>query len=191
MNKDFHGNIRPLIDLSTPDEQELNSGKRPVLETCHNAKTIAGIDFDAIREKWYPAQAGKNVPCSVDALIFQGEKIYLVEFKSGGTNNPIRKIYDSVMMLIEHDNRNFQTMRKAATYIIVSPNFNDSENCDKAILRATYYANHEYSQEPWNDPRFKSPDKLGLRKLEGIIVAKTYCMSPNMFDKFVKHENWG
>ena len=191
MNKDFRDSIKPLIDLSEPDEQELKSGKHPVLKDCPHAKNMKGIDFDTIREKWYPSGKGKNVPCSVDALVFQNGQIYLIEFKSGKLTHVERKIYDSVMMLIEHDNRDFQTMRQTATYIVVSTKFDESKNCDKSISRAACYGGQYNSNEPWNNPAFiKKHARLNLSALEDVIVAKTYCMAPYMFDEFVKHEGW-
>lgn len=193
MNKDFQDNIKSLGDLSAPDEQEQKTcGKHPVLENCPCAKKLKGIDFDAIREKWYPSENGKNVPCSVDALAFQNGQIYLIEFKSGKLTHFMRKIYDSVMMLIEHDNRDFQTIRQSATYIIVASKFNDSRNRDKAISRsACYRSQYNYTNEPWNNPEVKKMyDKWNLSSLEDVIVKKTYCMPPYMFDEFVKDNRW-
>lgn len=192
MNKDFRDSIKPLIDLSAPDKQELKSGKHPVLKDCPHAKNLKGIDFDTICEKWYPSGKGKNVPCSVDALVFQNGQIYLIEFKSGKLTHVERKIYDSVMMLIEHDNRDFQTMRQAATYIVVSTKFDDSKNRDKAISRPYCFSGqYNYSNKPWNNPHIiKMYDSWNLSSLEDIIVSKTYCMPPSMFDKFVEHEGW-
>ena len=192
MNKDFKENFKLLMDLSAPDEQEQKKyGKRPVLEGYPDTGSLLGVDFDTIREIWYPSQTDKNVPCSVDALIFRNGRIYLVEFKSGKLTHLERKIYDSIMMLIEHDNQDFKTLRKTAIYIVVAPKFDDSKNCEKAILRSTYYGSEVPANKPWENPYFaKMRDKCNLRSLEGVIVAKTHCFPPSMFDEFVKAEGW-
>ena len=190
MNKDFKRNFKSLMDLSAPDEQEQKTfGKHPVLEGYPDTGSLKGVDFDTIREIWYPSQPDKNVPCSVDALIFRNDKIYLVEFKSGKLAHLERKIYDSIMMLIEHDNQDFKTLRQTAIYIVVAPKFRDSPNRDKVVLRSTLYSSKVPANKPWDNPYFvKLNDRWNLRSLEGVIVAKTYCLPPSMFDEFVKVE---
>ena len=192
MNKDFEENFKPLMDLSMPDEQEQKIyGKYPVLKDYPDIGSLRGVDFDTIRGKWYPDIEGKNVPCSVDVLAFQNGKIYFIEFKSGKLSHLQRKIYDSIMMLVENDNQKYCEMRQNAIYIVVAPKFKDFQNCNKAIARSTFYMNQCSTEKPWDNPAFtRLNDSWNLHSLEDVIVAKTYCMPPAMFDDFAKHEGW-
>ena len=95
------------------------------------------------------------------------------------------------MMLVEYDDQDFKTLRQTAIYIVVAPKFHESQNSDRAILRSTYYNSKAPANKPWDNPSFlKLNDKWNLRSLEGVIVAKTYCLPPSIFDEFVKVEGW-
>lgn len=180
---DFRDNIKTLKELSAPKD---SCGNPPVLDAFSCGK-IEGIDFDALRCKWHPWQPGTNVPCSVDALVLsRKEVIYFIEFKSGNTierANLYRKIYDSVIMLFEHDKQDLKQMRQSATYIVVATKL---QNKTIAVSRSLLF-----KARPWIDSRYKEQfNSWDLQKLEGVIVSKAFCMGPNIFDLFVKVERW-
>ncbi len=189
-NKDLGENIKSLKELSAPEEYEQKErGKQPVLDGCPNCEKIVGVDFDAVRRKWHPKQrdTDTNVPCSVDALVLTGEGLFLIEFKSGKVDkaNLYRKIYDSLIMLFEHDNQNIKTMRQSATCILVATQLQSYMNT--STLRSICYGRKEL----WLSPKYKDVfDRWDLKNLEGFVVSKTYCMPPRLFDRFVKIKRW-
>ena len=185
----FRDNIKSLKDLSTPKEHEqIHCGKQPVLDGFPYSETVYGIDFDTVRCKWYPWRSGINVPCSVDALVFAGENLFLIEFKSGAVEaaSLYRKIYDSLIMLLEKDGQDIKTMRKSVIFIVVATQLQNYEI--NSIARSIFYKN---PKEPWLESEYKNVfDKWKLKNLEGVVVSKTYCMSPNMFNKFITTYDW-
>lgn len=44
---------------------------------------LKAVDFDAVKRKWFPWDGVRNVPCSVDAVTYERDGTYLVEFKCG------------------------------------------------------------------------------------------------------------
>lgn len=150
------------------------------------AAELKAIDFDAVKRKWYPWDRVHNVPCSVDAVTYEREGTYLVEFKCGKAeiDNVIRKVYDSVLMLMEHDGLTIRQARTGYTYLVVSNDLTIWNNRLKALSRSLAYCH-----EPWVRYR-KSFDQWRLANLEGVVVAKAYAMPPEMFNLFAKVHHW-
>lgn len=188
----FSKKLNTLMALATPRCTKANQHPISLLESTWYSAKLQAIDFDGIRKKWYPHQKlsqTKNVPCSVDALIFERKGTYLIEFKSETTEqgNLIRKIYDSIMMLIENDTYKytFDISRKECTYIVVS---NDLTSWQQYKINARAYI---YKKEPWNESQIKSfYDHWKLCNLEGVLISCFYAMPPDMFEYFVKYERW-
>ena len=146
---------------------------------------LEAVDFDAVQRDWYKVKRanGENVPCSVDAMYFNEGKIYAVEFKSG-TNvesvNLVRKIYDTVMALIEKDKQDIKTCRSKVEYLVVA----EQEKSNQKIVTARAVS---YTAQPWNNRIW---DRWKLYNLEKVIVSKTYVIPPSHFLRFAKSKHW-
>lgn len=180
----FHGHLKSLFELSKTEQLDDEGRPRHALQDDTLFQKIAAVDFDAVRQNWYPNAPGKNVPCSVDGLNFESNGTYLLEFKSGSAEaaNLLRKAYESVMMLIEHDGYNFQRARREITYIVVAKTLEDA--ADQATGRA-----RDYTREPWKTYA-RQNDRWKLADLKGVLLAEAYAMSPTLFKLFVVKNRW-
>ena len=108
------------------------------------ASTLKAVDFDAVKRKWCPWDGVHNVPCSVDAVTYERDGTFLVEFKCGKAeiDNVIRKVYDSILMLMEHDGLTIRQARTDYTYLVVSNDLTVWNNRQKALSRSLAYC-HE------------------------------------------------
>ena len=147
---------------------------------------LKAVDFDAVKRKWFPWDGECNVPCSVDAVTYERDGTYLVEFKCGKAeiDNVIRKVYDSVLMLMEHDELTIRQARTDYTYLVVSNDLTVWNSRLKSLSRSLAYC-----REPWVRYQ-KSLDQWRLANLEGVVVAKAYAMPPEMFNLFAKVRHW-
>lgn len=188
-----HGNIVSVSKLSSfhdTSARKLDDGcpcpATPMYALGANFKSasLPAVDFDAVKNFYYNA-AGR-VPCSVDAATWERDGVYLVEFKCGGADQSqlFRKIYDSVMLLIEHDNYTFVKARAEVCYIVVSVELEAWSALRKTLSRAC-----GFMKEPWQAYR-KHYDRWRLAPLEGVIVRSAYTMPPDMFDYFAKYKRW-
>ena len=156
----------------------LNAGLR--------SASLPAVDFDAVKNYYYKGCGNVNVPCSVDAVTFERDGVYLIEFKCGGADQGqlFRKIYDSLMLLIEYDNYTFNMARADVHYIVVSAKLPPWSATMKTLSRACGFC-----KEPWNRYQ-KYYDHWGLVPLEGVVVNSAYTMPPDMFDYFTKYKRW-
>ncbi len=191
-NQDFPNFLETLLVLSARKDPNATPTQNCFLNSTGYAANLQAIDFDKIRQKWYPWYVGvpchDKVPCTVDALRFERKGTYFIEFKSGDakTANLVRKIYDSIMMLIENDNLSFPQSRKICTYIVVSGELDSWEQEKKVLSRSL-----GYKKEPWNELEIKSKyDHWGLINVEDVLIFRFYAMPPDMFEYFVKYEKW-
>lgn len=189
---DFPNSLDTLMVLSARKDPNATSTQNCFLSSTKNTANLQAIDFDGIRQKWYPyhrqAPQPNNVPCSVDALLFERKGTYLIEFKSGHVEkaNLIRKIYDSIMMLIEKDNFTFDKSRKECTYIVVSNIFKPWDKRTKALAYSL-----AGKKNPWKELiKRLNYDQLELEKLEDVLVSSSYVMSSELFELFIKFEKW-
>lgn len=155
------------------------------LSANHKSASLPAVDFDAVKNILYHNTSG-NMPCSVDAATWERDGVYLVEFKCGGADRAqlIRKIYDSIMLLIEHDNYTFRKAREEVHYVVVSAGLKPWSALQKTLSRAC-----GFMQEPWKSYG-KNYDHWQLSTLEGVIVRSAYTMPPDMFDYFAKYKKW-
>lgn len=188
---DFKDKLQTFIQISAHNNDENAPDHFCFFTNNEKVANLQAINFDEIREKWYPDHKEpqpNNVPCSVDALLFEEKGIYLIEFKSGHAEkvNLFRKIYDSIMMLIEKDKLTFEKSRKECTYIVVSNLYEPWDNRTKAIVGSLIS-----KKNPWKEliTRLKY-DQLELEKLEGVLVSSSYLMPSKLFELFVKYEKW-
>ena len=146
---------------------------------------LEAVDFDAVQRDWYKIKHanGEKSPCSVDAMYFTDGKIYAVEFKSGAnveSVNLVRKIYDTVMALIEKDGQDIATCRSKVEYIVVAAL--GKSNQEIVTTRAA-----EYRTRPWDAHAW---DRWKLYNLEKVIVSRTYVIPPSLFSRFAKSKHW-
>lgn len=147
---------------------------------------IEAVKFDDVQRKWFEGNRAKKCPCpcSVDAMYFADGKIYAVEFKSGtnvGEPNLLRKIYDTVLSLIEHDGITVKDCREKVVYVVVAPSVGSNTSQD-VVSRAS-----RYMKEPWKSHRW---DRWGLYKLDGIVAFQTCVLPPDLFYRFAKSKHW-
>ena len=157
-----------------------------------NAKAFKVSEFDQVQLKWYPAEKGKNHPCSVDAVHMDDSgKWYAIEFKIGSvkTANLVRKIHETVMGMKEHlgpiDVRfsGYDFYRENMVYLVVASELEEMNSAEK-----TFYRAYNAYEEPWEQQNF--PLRWQLKPLEGILVRKVYELSPSMFSRFAKKKKW-
>lgn len=115
------------------------------LSADHKSASLPAVDFDAVKNILYLNTTG-NMPCSVDAATWERDGVYLVEFKCGGADRAqlIRKIYDSIMLLIEYDSYSFVKARNEIYYIVVSAKLQPWSAMMRSLSRACGFC-----KEPW------------------------------------------
>lgn len=156
-------------------------------DSQYSSSGIACLDFDALKLALYPPCPRAMTPCSADALIFEHNGTFLIEFKFLKTEieNITRKAYDSVMLMIEHGGYTFDQSRKEISYLVVSTGIvNRMDDKHRALWRGLAYC-----REPWKKFR-NSDDHWKVASLEGVIVKEAYCMHPATFDYYVKLKHW-
>lgn len=157
------------------------------LDTTYKSADIGCINFDELKLAKYPTTQGKNTPCSVDALLFEHAGTYLIEFKfrTALMENITRKVYDSVMLMVEHGGYTYSQARTELSYLVVSTGItNRIGGRDRALGRS-----YGYCKEPWIKFR-NSDDHWKVASLEGVIVKEAYCMHPATFDYYAKLKCW-
>lgn len=169
------------------DDQADGQMESYAFDSQYATSSIGCIDFDALKLASYPPAQGRMTPCSADALIFEHNGTFLIEFKflTAEIENITRKAYDSVMLMIEHGGYTFAQSRKEISYLVVSTGIvNRMEDKHRALWRGL-----AYSREPWKKFR-NSDDHWKVASLEGVIVKEAYCMHPATFDYYVKLNHW-
>lgn len=142
---------------------------------------ITVVNFDKIPNIYSKGKGWKGVPNSNDALYVDDNKWYFIEFKNGEVvkANVYRKIYDSLIMLIELGIiPDFEFVRKNMIYILVY----NSEKGNKITESPAREENYSYffklaSQE----------EKLfEIEKFEKYLFDETHTYTKDMFqEKFV------
>ena len=184
-NIDLVEHQKTLYELSEASGDEVEDmEKRHAISPDGTAAGIKAVDFDTVRKLWFPPDdSSLNTPCSVDALFYSDSKVYMIEFKVGQPRNLLRKVYDSALMLIEKDGVEVPQLRQNYIYIVVSSNIRKGER----VLARGY----EYTSTPWEKNTFDNELKQWhLKNIDGVVVSKVYVMPPDMFDDFVKTEQW-
>lgn len=178
---DLH--VATLGELSTSDQGVRCLGTL----SCASLKAVG---FDKVKEDWYNERFFHKVR-SCDALYRHGERSYLIEFKTGRPNNLDlhRKLYDSVMGLVEHSVLELETCRSTVQYLIVSNKY------EPYPLHREMLAHFERGvKEPWDYDvtvtALNSWDDSDIRRLTGVLVEKIYKLSPADFEHFASSRYW-
>lgn len=143
-------------------------GDRCIPESSSVANFVAlnldEIKADCCRKHGYPLGG-----LSADAFLSQGDDVYLIEFKTSniGDGEWFRKIYDSVILLVELGVLTFDDCRRRLNFILVQRN-------------AESRTGGNYASDPDRDARF----------LEGLILKKVERLSPERFEEYVNNKGW-
>lgn len=175
--------IQSLSDLSVSDQ-----GKSCLNTTQHvHAALLQAVNFDKVKENWYQERFPNQVK-SCDALYYHDDNYYLLEFKTGKVNglDVFRKIYDSIIGLMEHKKLTLDECRRQLNVILIA---NHAENSPNAPLD-----NHLQKQSQWEYSMDKSfLEKLkdnDIRRLTNYLVKWAYRMTPDVFETFVHEKRW-
>jgi hypothetical protein len=150
---------------------------------------LSAIKFDNVKANWYGLTLPNQVR-SCDALFVDAGRFYLIEFKTGKPENIDihRKIYDSVIALIEHNVLTLLDCRERLQYIVVSRHY--KEVVHDSLLG---YLEDEVS-EPWeyvvDQQALNSWGKHEIRKLTNFLFSRVYKLSLSEFDRFARNRNW-
>lgn len=165
------GNLCTLKKASRDDSKNSNM--------CESKVEV--VNFDKIPNIYSKGNGWKNVPNSNDALYVDDNKWYFIEFKNGKVvkANIYRKIYDSLIMLIELGIiPDFEFARKNMIYILVY----NSEKYDKVPESPAREANYSYFL------KLASQEKkmFDIEKFEKYLFNETHTYTKVMFEeKFV------
>lgn len=151
---------------------------------------LNAVWFDKIKEEWYDELYFHQVR-SADALYKHGSRYYLIEFKTGDVRNVDihRKLYDSVVGLLEHRVLSLSECRENLQYIIVSLKYEAFPQHQEMIKHFGFGV-----EEPWDyvvtRQSLKDWSKDDIRKLSGFLVNKVYMLTPEEFDAFASRRKW-
>ena len=161
--------------------------KRASLDTTNKQymceSTIKVVNFDKIPNAYAKGRGWKSVPNSNDALYISFEnRWYFIEFKNGSIDKAdlYRKIYDSVIMLLEMNIiPDIEFVRKNIEFILVY----NSEKYGKIKPPPAREANFNYILR-----RAGQEEKLfQVEKLEQYLLKETHTYTKELFnEKFVK-----
>lgn len=134
-------------------------------------------------ETWQEASGGFN-PRKCDAVYINGESLTLIEFKSGSTNytDLHRKLYDTILALMEQDGFSFSACRKNVTYVVVMPPDGPKTNADKVI---DYVPNN--INRPWKSHEYKAQGDLYKLKW---LIRQVFTLTPRQFNLYVQEMEW-
>ena len=143
--------------------------------------TIDVVDFDKIPQKFSKGKGWAGVPKSVDALYIDLPSWTFIEFKNGSVDkcDIHRKIYDSILMLLELNimpDMNF--VRQNVKYILV---------CKEDPSVAVQKSPHQEKFKAYMEDRSQSEVvRFELKKLRDYLLAEVHTYSPDEFEaKFV------
>ena len=141
---------------------------------------LTAIDFDAVKDAWC-AGAFPFKCKSSDALFCQDDVWHLIEFKTGGARveNIIRKLYDSVILLVGHNVLSWEECCEKLMFISVQVDAKDKFQYYE--LRGQGY---EYELQDLK-PRQANFDP---RSLTGQVAKKVYVMDVPDFVSYA--ETW-
>ena len=180
----------PVSHIETLDVLSRNDDGKTCLDSSLSCHALTAIKFDDIKDAWYNLKFFHQVR-SADVLYKNGDKYYLIEFKTGKPDNfdLHRKLYDSVLGLMEHAVLTLDECRGNLQYLVVSLEY-DPHPCHSEML-AHFDAG---DNEPWeyevSKVALKNWPTKDIRKLSGFLVENIYKLCPADFNKFVTNRKW-
>ncbi len=97
------------------------------------------VNFDAVKNKYVSVNNLNSSPSSNDALYFEKDKTFFIEFKNGEINGDAKKyglwhkIYDSLLIFTDITKKDVSYTRSCMEYILV---YNEEKNAS-AVSRAS------------------------------------------------------
>lgn len=147
--------------------------------TTMSNSPLTVINFDKIPNEYSRGKGWPNVPSSNDALyIIPDGDWYFIEFKNGSIqkSDVFRKIYDSLIMLIELEIiPNFQFSRDNIQYILVY----NSDKYPKVQESKNRSANYSYIQKLSQ----KEERLFEIEKFEKYLFKETHTYTKDIFQK--------
>lgn len=189
---DFDGFFKSFpykMGVETLWEISKNDAGEPCVTEDGYSASLKAINYDTIKRAWYEKDFPHQVK-SCDALYADGRKLYLIEFKTGKPKNfdIHRKIYDSIIALVEHGVLSWQECREHVQYLIVSKRY-ESPEPDSLLayleveLREPWdYVADRQTREMWNEH--------DIRKLTSFLFEKAFKLSLQDFDLFAQRRHW-
>lgn len=181
----------------------INAPKRSMHELSYSRETdvyvlaevgigaLKIIDFEGLMEQWYgPSRKNANRLCRCDGVYYSafeecgGFSLCLVEFKTGKVEqlNLHRKLYDSLIGLVENAGLTFAEARQNVDYVVVKGVEEPTSPREQVAERKS-----ELLNRPWKSETYKC--EYNLYKQEGVLAHKAYCLTPSQFKTFVE-ETW-
>ena len=184
LQKQFpEASFESLSDLSSSKQQSrcLNATKHV------HAAILKAVNFDKVKENWYQKRFHDQVK-SCDALYYHGGDYFLLEFKTGEVKalDVFRKIYDSIIGLMEHGKLTLDQCRRQLNVILIA---NNAENSPNAPLKSHLQQRSDWDYSKGNDFVKKLNDN-DIRRLTNYLVKWAYRMTPDEFEAFVQNKGW-
>ena len=161
--KNLIGNYPDSLPLMTLGDLSYGKGVQGVVPggVCEGIKAV---DFDSLVREWYKSRCKKTVK-SADAFYEHSHEVYLIEFKNGSCDmyTMQRKIYDSVIALVECGGWSYSRARDQITAILV----------------------HDINDVPVAK---NTPDDF--RSLAGYMVKECYYLTPQGLEDLARQRSW-
>lgn len=155
-----------------------STGQKPMCES-----NLEVIHFDKIPNEYARGKGWRAVPKSNDALYVAADgKWFFIEFKNGKSikiQDIYKKLYDSIIMLVDSNIINFQFIREKGVYILVynaekHPAVQESGSRDCFGAYVTELAKEE-------------GQLFGIENLEGYLFRETHTYTEAQFERnFIK-----
>ena len=162
-----------------------------------HASTITAVDFDSVIRDLYAALWRKigRLPASLDSIFCSGRVFYGIEFKTGRTNATeiVRKIYDTVLCMIEQCNKSLSWVRNNFQVVIVARRLEveqGEQNRRKKKNKAMKVVGRSIAFQKYPRIGEGATPLWGLEKIEGLVASKIYTITPTEFDEFCERHDW-
>lgn len=180
--------VDSLYNLSAARQRDGSGRDKTCLPQSSPAGRFMAINLDKVKSLFCRSRGYPLGGLSADALLMQGDELYLIEFKTSKLRDGewYRKIYDSVLFLVELGVLTWQDCRDHLTFVTVQTdagvrfrNYNLGERTGKS-----YGPIWEYDPADVKDP------DADARVLTGQVAKRIYRLTPDDFDAFIVERKW-
>lgn len=144
------------------------------------------IDFDKVKDKYTQCFRPADTPASNDVLAKKDDQFYFIEFKNGSVNkyNIMKKIYDSLLIFMDIQDKNISFTRENVNFILVYDYEKNKIEINKEIEKRKRQQNKLDKSEILKSSSFneiiknianlanQNNDAFGLRAIFGKIYLK-------------------
>lgn len=188
-----------------------NAGKLCLPTGC--AAKLTAICFDEVMAKWTGLAArlaaGKSGTARIDGLYVDGREYYFVEFKKMRMSQLKkfavklhRKVYESILLLVEKGLKSVADCRTELTYIVVSPGIPRLTAHDIqvgftqglppvqriAMQQQLFSTLPNCIAKPWRHSAVRA--HFGLSRLEEIVYKRALSLTPRLFNDYASEMGW-